>query len=904
MGKDAKIIIGYRCNNNCVFCMDKKNSNLRDKTKHEILDELAEYKRKGYSNVNFLGGEITIRKDCLELLSEAKRLGFASISITTNGRMLSYIAFATKLVKTGVTNIIVSIHGVGRVHDRITRSPGSFEEVIKGIINLKSLGFRNIGTNTTITQLNKHEIYDISKILLKFSIHRAEFIYCYNDTEFEEHVPQVNYVKDKLVEIIKTANGHGLNWTIQNPPIPCAFLEINNNLRIAGSGEISNPLGCKLNRLYKSAEGYKQIARTKLDSCNHCESEKNCEGVWEKYIETYGESEIIPRGYNPRDSFMDTCDLISEKFGVGHRREFIKKISRILFEGVTSGFYSINQKFDFSLSSRKNALRFSFNDYSEREDSYRKYINFFSEFKDHIESGFLREILAAMDPHLDHQTTIGCEIGNCFEKDRLKLYFEDFGYSQDDVAIRLRLLLESLKIDPEAIFSHIEGMTINAIGIDFLYEKKIGLKIYTKHYELDSWKAERFAGSFQDRFRPLDGEFYLVAFRFDDLGTFLSQKLYKVFNINKYSRRSQDNNRMIQESLITYEMETIGRLYSAIESMHLKSGFSVVPVLYSEDKQLGKTDVYFTIMPYAKMYGGIGMLSVSKGPCDYSCIFCGRREDGDLLCDLPDVDISVDKEQIYRSILRHIPNDIKEFNIFSRERADELQGLDKLVAFIKDTFKSLEIIKLWTSGLRLIKNGGHLKDIGITDLEIPIYGHTPKLYDSIVGVDGSFDRMIKNIDHVKNNFRLNFHIVCLRQNLSYMRDIIGFVFKKYDVDRISLWPLVPSGSAESRQIYRNCAVRYSEIIKSLNSFHLGNKFIFLFDFPRCFDDYIKNEHVVISPKLNSYNLKYDGKKLKFRNQSSHLEEYEENCSKCEKKSYCGGIFKEYIDLFGVNELRK
>ena len=58
--------------------------------------------------------------------------------IATNGRMLSYEDFARTILKAGLNSLVFSIHGhTAKLHDSLTRAPGSFKQLNKGVKNVQ-----------------------------------------------------------------------------------------------------------------------------------------------------------------------------------------------------------------------------------------------------------------------------------------------------------------------------------------------------------------------------------------------------------------------------------------------------------------------------------------------------------------------------------------------------------------------------------------------------------------------------------------------------------------------------------------------------------------------------------------------------------------------------------------------
>jgi MoaA/NifB/PqqE/SkfB family radical SAM enzyme len=78
------------------------------------------------------GGEPLLRKDILELMEYAGRLGFRVV-FSTNGTLLTP-QIARDLVKSGIVNFSISLDGSTRQsHESIRRIPGCFSRALEGL---------------------------------------------------------------------------------------------------------------------------------------------------------------------------------------------------------------------------------------------------------------------------------------------------------------------------------------------------------------------------------------------------------------------------------------------------------------------------------------------------------------------------------------------------------------------------------------------------------------------------------------------------------------------------------------------------------------------------------------------------------------------------------------------------
>lgn len=134
------VIVGGKCNNACIVC-NQLGKKKEFRPTQEIKEELESFANR--KTVWFRGGEPSLREDFFDIIGFAKYIGFKEIGIQTNGRAFAYRDFAEKAVNWGATHFEIQLYGdTAATHDAVTRVPGSFEQTMKGIRNLKACGAR------------------------------------------------------------------------------------------------------------------------------------------------------------------------------------------------------------------------------------------------------------------------------------------------------------------------------------------------------------------------------------------------------------------------------------------------------------------------------------------------------------------------------------------------------------------------------------------------------------------------------------------------------------------------------------------------------------------------------------------------------------------------------------------
>lgn len=301
--KRLKIVLftGYRCNNNCRFCVDADKRDMPEKTTAELLRDLYAAKRKGADIVEIIGGESTIRPDFPALVRTARRLGIKDVVAATNGRVFSDPAAARAIVKSGVGALIFSVHGPdARTHDALTRAPGSFRELERGIGNLRALGFYNINGNTTVVKGNMRRLPDIARFYARNGVRNVEYIFVDPNyggakNDFRALVPRISEAAPYMRRALAIGRGAGFaEWKARYVPL-CHFAgclgqisEINERALFETehwAPDFINP---------DAIASRRAVGRRKTERCRGCAAWDACEGIWTEYLERCGDGELRP----------------------------------------------------------------------------------------------------------------------------------------------------------------------------------------------------------------------------------------------------------------------------------------------------------------------------------------------------------------------------------------------------------------------------------------------------------------------------------------------------------------------------------------------------------------------------------------------------------------------------------
>ncbi len=296
--KRVDLKVGFQCNNRCRFCVqgDKREicPNKSDEEVRAILKRVV----KDHQGVVFTGGEPTVRKELIGWVRYARELGYRTIQIQTNGRLFAYKSFCEKMIKAGANEFSPALHGsTAKIHDYLTRAPGSFKQTTKGIKNLKDLG-QYVLTNTVITKPNYKDLPNLAKLLVKLKVNQFQFAFIHinlaianNPKLIKEIVPKHSevepYVKKGLEVGIKART------KVMTEAIPYCLMKgyeqyIAEEV-IPDSSVFDNKLEIADYAHYRKTQG-----KTKGPNCFNCKYYKICEGPWREYPKIFGWDEFKP----------------------------------------------------------------------------------------------------------------------------------------------------------------------------------------------------------------------------------------------------------------------------------------------------------------------------------------------------------------------------------------------------------------------------------------------------------------------------------------------------------------------------------------------------------------------------------------------------------------------------------
>lgn len=300
-----------------MFCNESDREQRRQINKKytpDVVEAMLIKYKASVGKVFFTSGEPTLNAHLRDYVKLAARLGYAEISLTTNGRLIAYKRYAADLLKSGLTEVIVSIHGHNaRVHDSLTRTKGSFHQTVKGIENISDLRVKHRANLVLATCLNKRNVPHFGDIV--------KFFYHYNFSEIVFNVVQpggkymdkyFDLVMPRYSDVAKVIEGFYIEnkqlFYRRNASTLRRIISII-DLPYCQSAVLTDYLGFGETRIIEDAaaeigtyEQHQEIRvyddnkhqKIKREQCSLCVFNSSCNGIYAEYVARRGWEEFLP----------------------------------------------------------------------------------------------------------------------------------------------------------------------------------------------------------------------------------------------------------------------------------------------------------------------------------------------------------------------------------------------------------------------------------------------------------------------------------------------------------------------------------------------------------------------------------------------------------------------------------
>ena len=160
-----------QCNLKCKHCYINREQHGEQKLSIETIEAWLEvFARKNKTaNVIFLGGEPTMHPDLPAAVKSAKKIGYSSITVDTNGYLFNDIL--SKVAPHEIDYFSFSLDGATRKTNDMIRGHESYDKCIAGIRKAIQAGF-STSLIYTVSTLNIHELDKMPLLLKDLGVNR------------------------------------------------------------------------------------------------------------------------------------------------------------------------------------------------------------------------------------------------------------------------------------------------------------------------------------------------------------------------------------------------------------------------------------------------------------------------------------------------------------------------------------------------------------------------------------------------------------------------------------------------------------------------------------------------------------------------------------------------------------
>ena len=161
-----RVSLTDRCNYRCTYCMPEEGVELVPRADVLTFEELERlmgvFARLGVRRVRLTGGEPTVRKGVVDIVSRLARVpGIEELAMTTNGHLLTDLAVPLRAAGLGELN--VSIDTLDRDRFRALTRRGDLDRVVAGIDAALAAGLGVKLNAVALRGVNEEELADLCR---------------------------------------------------------------------------------------------------------------------------------------------------------------------------------------------------------------------------------------------------------------------------------------------------------------------------------------------------------------------------------------------------------------------------------------------------------------------------------------------------------------------------------------------------------------------------------------------------------------------------------------------------------------------------------------------------------------------------------------------------------------------
>jgi MoaA/NifB/PqqE/SkfB family radical SAM enzyme len=290
-----EITADYACNNRCLGCF-AVNNNGPSMAWPEVVETLRYGRAQGATGLWIGGGDPTLRKDLHAIIAAGRKLGYSRVKLQTNGMLLAYPELTRRWIEAGATEINLSIKGgTAATHDRLTRTPGCFDLMVKGLAQWRSHGLPAEG-DILLYRSNVEELPATVRFFHERGVERFHLWMLSGAVQTGEdvsaEVPRMTEVVARLAETLALGLSTRPDFIDSLHTPACVLSGDTRRSLFSAAGLdmiIANPGGYRFRLEESPIEGGTWTSR-----CADCRFRSSCPGIRADYAARFGDAEFQP----------------------------------------------------------------------------------------------------------------------------------------------------------------------------------------------------------------------------------------------------------------------------------------------------------------------------------------------------------------------------------------------------------------------------------------------------------------------------------------------------------------------------------------------------------------------------------------------------------------------------------
>lgn len=231
------------------------------------------------------------------------------------------------------------------------------------------------------------------------------------------------------------------------------------------------------------------------------------------------------------------------------------------------------------------------------------------------------------------------------------------------------------------------------------------------------------------------------------------------------------------------------------------------------------------------------------------------------------------------------------------------EDLPKLAEYAKKV--GISHIEVQSNGRRYVYKDycQKLIDHGVNNFVVSLHSHRPEVHDKMMGVKGTFDQATQGIRNLNDlGYKVKINIVITKLNYKDLEKFVSFLLRKFKIEEIRFTMVMNEGAVTSdpKGIFARMKEVAPHICRALDIVN-SKAGCFVYNMVPCLlpgheqfvNDLGQLDTILVGPEFEtSLDESRRGKKVKGI-----------QCKSCSFNDRCYGVWRNYAEIFGLDELR-